>query len=290
MAYEGGDDVGNGGNGYLIRSEVNEYTCRHWGNIPNGSTPPIKHPGYTAISIRYYQNESMPMPVADTTYTACHDINLYGEQDRFDYPRLDLIENVFSVFSSFDSRFDQMSDNRMEIDHLIQKRMLDEYNIKFNGNLFIQPSIDLRQNYGYLLRPLKDSVLNLVYCPSSTTIALSPLVKVVTDYTGDTQGLYFAMLETQKLFTGREKETFDINSSIVLTETQLIKYGFYVKNGIKKRITLDSQIETETIYFYYPFSENLDPLISNGRKYGYVKFYDSRSNTKKIGCVFKSEK
>ena len=290
MAYEGGDDVGNGGNGYLIRSEVNEYTCLHWGNFPNGSTQPIKNPGYTAISIHYYQNESMPMPVADTTYTACHDFNRYGEQDRFDYPRLNLIENVFSVFSSFDSRFDQMADSRLEIDQIIQKRMKDEYNINFNANLFIQPSIFLRQNYGYLLRPLKDTVLNLVYCPSTTTIALSPLVKVVTDYTGDTQGLYYAKLETQKLFTGMENEVYNVNSSLVLTETQLIKYGFYVKNGIKKRINLDSQIETETIYFYYPFSDHSDPLNSNGRKYGYVDFYDPRSSTKKVGCVFKSEK
>lgn len=289
----GGDDVGNGGNNFLIRSDINQYTCLRFGNIPNNPNGNIIDKGRSAMQVYYYQNEYVPNPIEDNPYFVCHDDFIYGPIDSIEFPRLNLIENIFSLYSSFDSRFDPISigpdGRKLEIDQIIQERMKKEYGIEINTNLFISPQIGLRREYGYLLKPIRDINLNIVLCPTNSTLVISPLAKIITEYTGNTQGLYYALLEKQQIFTGTGSQTSTTISEILVSETQLINYGFFIKNGVKNRISLDAQIEKETIYFYYPFSDTLDPLVKNGRKYATVQFYMNNANTKKVGCIFKSE-
>nr|BDT29575.1 hypothetical protein BHI3_30410 [Bacteriovorax sp. HI3] len=279
---KGGDDTGNGGSGLLKRSPVQQYSCILKAGKYSPDNGGVEITSY-ARQFFYYLNEVMPEPIEDNPFYVCHDAQLYGERDSIEFPRLDLISNIFPVYSRFDSRFQSDSSGKMQIDRIIQDRVLKEIGVNYQSDLFFRYRFN-GSSFGYVVRPFLDTYTNSYYCPSSNNFFISPVLKIITEYTGETEGLYLGEMEPQRLVTPNENRT--IIAKLQVAEKNIMKYGFYIRDGLKKRIEYEDQIETETIYFYYPFSDVQDPLIKGSRKIVTVKFADPDSYTKKLGCVF----
>lgn len=283
IASNGGDDAGNGGINYLARAGVYQYTCvtYAWGNNSKGEIVRTD----SAKNYLNYLGDSLPSPVLDTRFYKCHDDAKYGAVDSFEYPRLELIPNAFSLFSRFDTRFGTSSSGKKVIDSLVDARMNEEFNIQTQSDLFKMFSMT-SNSYGYVLKTFVNSKTNEYFCPSSKYNEF-PYVKIVTDYTGDTEGLYLGEFEGKTLNTPSGVAL--ILPTILVSESKLMKYGFFLRDGEKYRVSLESLIETDTVMFYYPFSDSQDPLIKGDRKIVVIRPIKS-SVTKKIGCIFKNVK
>ncbi len=279
----GGDDSGNGGNNFLDRSPVFQYTCLYFGGKTT-TDGKIERTSYARNFFRYL-DEELPDPILGQSMFFCHDFQRYGEVDSAEYPRLETKE-TYSLFNRFDARMQTGPGGRKKVDLLIEKKLQDDYGIGYTSDLFWKNEIG-GSNYGYILRPFWDNSTNRVYCPNLENINVSPLDKVVAEFTGDTEGLYYAIVEKQMIVIGPNTQV--INAELYVSETNLLKYGFYLRDGVKTRVTNDSTLELKTVFFYYPFSDNADPLIKGSRKLATIKFPNSNSFTKKLGCIHKNK-
>ncbi len=284
LSSQGGDDAGNGGLSYLIRTPVNQYMCLNFGAFPN-TNGAVNRNDY-AKTFSYYLEENVPEPIYNNPFYACHDYQLYGEVDSYMYPRLGLFENRFQMYSRFDARFNAGSQWQLVIDEIISKRLDDEYGIKYSGTFFIKSQVN--GSYGYMVRPMQDKYTNKVVCPSSEYFSLSPLIRIITDFTGDTEPLYQGQVERQ-VITG-SNGPYNIETTLRVTETEMLENAFYMKNGLKIRVEYPETIESSTVFFYWPFSKTADPLVQGNRITARVVFPDATANTKKLGCIFKQEK
>lgn len=284
MASNGGDDTGNGGNSYLARAGVYQYTCIGYAGMTNSNGDVVKT-GYARHYLNYL-GDSLPDPILDNPFYVCHDEQLHGPEDSYEYPRLELIPNVATLFSRFDTRFRSTGSGNLVINSIIDERMLSEHGIKTQSDLFRTYDFTNSSN-GYLLRPFINTKTNEYFCPSSEYSDI-PYIKIITDYTGDTEGLYLGEVERQVVKRPDGGSTI-VSTKLLVPESKIMKYGFFLRDGQKHRVTLESLIETDTVMFYYPYSDTQDPLIKGNRKIVVIR--SSGSNvTKKIGCTFKNEK
>ena len=283
IASSGGDDAGNSGNNYLARAGVFQYTCITFAGSTNSNGDVIK----TGLAKSYlnYLGDSLPSPMIDSPFYVCHDDQIYGAEDSYEYPRLELIPNVANFFSRFDTRFARANDGKLVINSIIDDRMSAEHGIITKSDLFYRYEMT-RNSYGFLLKPFINLSTHEYFCPSSK-YSDNPYVKVITDYTGDTEGLYIGEVERQVL-SGPINSVI-INTWLMVTESKIMKYGFFLRDGVKHRVSLESLIETDTVMFYYPFSDSQDPLVKGNRKVVVINQNNSGA-TKKLGCIFKSEK
>lgn len=281
-ASAGGDDAGNGGNNFLKRSSVNQYTCLSFGGKVH-SNGDIERTNYVR-NFLYYMNEVMPDPIESNPFYVCHDEQMYGSEDSIEYPRLELIPNAFSLYSRFDARFQTGSGGKKEIDRMIEKRIMDELDVSMQMDLF--PKFTVGANsFGFMVRPFFNTPSNRFFCPSEENLFVSPIIKIITEFTGQTQGLYVGQMEAQVITEGSVSKK--VYSELQVSEQSLLEHGFYMRDGVKTRLEFEDQIETETIYFYYPFSRIQDPLVKGSRKLVTVRFPANSTYTKKLGCIFK---
>lgn len=282
IAKSGGDDAGNGGNNYLTRTGVSQYTCITYAFEYNTKNEMVRTD--SAKSYLNYLEDRLPAAILDSRLYSCHDEKKYGIEDSYSYPRLDLIPNAFILYSRFNTRFNLMANGRRAIDMTIDLRIKDEYNIKVQTDLF--KIFNLPSSNGFILKPFVNSKTNEYFCPSNKYIDI-PFVNIVIDYTGETEGLYLGELEAKSLSTPNGAEL--VKSTLLVSDSNIMKYGFFLKDGQYHRVTLESSIDTEKVMFYYPFSDSQDPLVKGDRDLVVVRPTED-SATKKIGCIFKSEK
>ena len=283
MASSGGDDAGNGGNSYLARAGVFQYTCIGYVGMTNTNGDVVKT-GYAKYYLNYL-GDSLPDPILDNPFYVCHDDQLYGSEDSYEYPRLELVPNVATLFSRFDTRFGRTDSGKLAINAIIDERMSKEHGITTQSDLF--RGYEFKPSYGYFLRPFINTKTNEYFCPSNQYSDI-PYIKVLTDYTGDTEGLYYGEVEGQ-VVKKPDGSSAIVSTKLLVPESKIMKYGFFLRDGQKHRVSLESLIETDTVMFYYPYSDSLDPLVKGARKTVVIRATNS-SETKKIGCIFKNEK
>lgn len=284
MASNGGDDAGNGGNSYLARAGIFQYTCISYVGMTNTNGDVVKT-GHAKHYLNYL-GDSLPDPILDNPFYVCHDDQLYGPEDSYEYPRLGLIPNAATLFSRFDTRFKRTDSGKLTINSIIDERMLSEHGITTKSDLFRTYDFT-RTSYGYFLVPFINTKTNEYFCPSNKYSDI-PYIKIITDYTGDTEGLYFGEVERQ-VVKRPDGSSHAVSTNLLVPESKIMKYGFFLRDGQKHRVSLESLIETDTVMFYYPYSDSLDPLVKGNRKTVVIRATNS-SETKKIGCIFKNEK
>ncbi len=305
-----------GGNtGALKVTPINQYTCMTYGGKVDGSGNIIRT---TFARIFYYfaSNETpAPIPPAGGTnqsQVVCHDEQLHGVLDSAEWDRLELVPGSFAMWDSTDTRFVAKAENagKLTINKMMEQQLLSEYQVTATLDLFRLISYPNRPtttststtniNLGYMMVPFADEATGKTYCPTAANTSSSnrPLLNILSQYMGDTEGLYLAEKEAETVLDNNTYKT--IYGTMFVRESTLLNYGFYIESGKKIRVATDT-MHSKTIYYYWPTSTTADPLLSGGRKLFTVRTPQTlngnvpsgQSTTeattdKRIGCVPKS--
>ena len=123
-------------NGPLAVHHVSQYTCI----TRSGTSDGINFSWLNALRLHYYYSPNDPppsLPPVTNGQVYCHDVNLHGYSDSPLYDRLEHIPHHFSVWNYRDTRFVDTDGNEKEdINDILAQRLLDEYNIKREVQIF----------------------------------------------------------------------------------------------------------------------------------------------------------
>lgn len=314
-AYEG-DDTETGTIGV---SPVTQYSCLSYGTqISNGTASRTNY-----IKNFYYfpdddRPTGMPAPAPGTIQTVvCHDDQKNPGNDSNEYERLESIPGIYSVWKMSDSLFVVDKDtSKLNIHTILDKRLVNEYGqTTANVNLFATISYPRRPLtsssgsgtadnpvLGYVMGAFKDPVTKRTFCPTTTHFNTStdPLVRLLGDYIGDTEGFYIAEKNAETI-TNSSGESQIIYGTMFVTESIILKHGFYIENNIKIKISESTLHSGKKVFYYWPIRENSDDLMAAGRKLYTVMTLDTingnrpttsataeQATDKRLGCVPKS--
>jgi len=300
--------------GALKISPVNQYTCMTYGGTVD-STGNIIRTNYTRL-LYYYAANEMPAPILppggnSQSLVVCHDEQLHPGKDSVEYDRLELIPGALALFDKADIRFTAKAENagKLTINKILEERLLSEYQITSSGSgisLFYplnfpnRPSTDgvaaQTALLGFAMIPFTASDTGKAYCPNSSHFTGNqPLLNLLGEYMGDTEGLFLAEKEGEMVF--KNGSYVPVYGTMLTKESTLLNYGFYVQNGLKIRAD-SSSLNTKTIYFYWPLSTTADALTQGNRKLFTVRTFDTlngqtisgaptteRTSDKRIGCI-----
>jgi hypothetical protein len=306
----------NDSGGTIKLAPISQYTCLTYGGSVS-STGVITRSTYARVFYYYPANEvPAPIPAAggsNQSQIVCHDEVAHGFVDNALFERLEHIPALFTLWDKSDSRFVK-TNNIMDINSAIQSRLKSEYNVTASIDLFSLVKFANRPNIsstsssqtaaidqGYMMIPFIDSTTNKAYCPTDTQYNGSDAIfKILKYYMGNTEGLYLSEKEPETIQNGSNGYT-TVYGTMFATETMLTKYGFYLQNGIKTKVSDSSTLHTQTIYYYWPASTSMDPLLQGDRKLYTVRYWDQlngnspsgvstsvRPSDKRIGCVPKT--
>ncbi len=308
----------NTGNiGALKITPINQYTCMTYG----GSVDNLGNIIRTSFArlFYYFASNETPAPIPPPGGTAqstvvCHDEQKHPGKDSALYDRLEFIPGHISLWDRSDTRFVIKAENagKKTIDKIIQDRLASEYSITSSGtgiNLFSEVTFPNRPStsttpasnilLGFMMIPFVDGDTGKAYCPTSVQYnGNSPLLNILGEYLPDTEGLFIAEKEGETIQQGSTYST--VYGAILVKESVLLNYGFYIENGLKIRANAAS-MNTKTIYFYYPTSTTQDALTQGNRRLFTVRTFDTlngtqvtsnttteRTSDKRIGCIPKS--
>jgi len=298
--------------GALKVTPINQYTCMTYGGTVT-STGTILRTSYARVFYYFASNETPPpIPPAGGTnqsQVVCHDEQLHPGNDSAEYPRLELIPQAFTMWDKADPRFVNENNSGLTINKTITTRLTNEYGVTATIDLFKLINYPNRPTttststanipLGYMMIPFVDKT-GKAFCPTQSdyNAADQPLFNIMKDYMDDTEGLFLAEKEAETIQDGTSYKT--IYGTMFVTESILKNYGFYIENGVKIRAT-QSSMNTKTIYYYWPVSTSMDPLLQGNRKLFTVRSPDTlngnvptgqstsqKTSDKRIGCVPKS--
>jgi len=298
--------------GALKVTPINQYTCMTYGGTVT-STGTILRTSYARVFYYFASNETPPpIPPAggsNQSQVVCHDEQLHPGNDSAEYPRLELIPQAFTMWDKADPRFVNENNSGLTINKTITTRLTNEFGVNATIDLFKLINYPNRPTttststanipLGYMMIPFLDKT-GKAFCPTQAdyNAADQPLFNVLKDYMDDTEGLFLAEKEAETIQDGTTYKT--IYGTMFVTESILKNYGFYIENGVKIRAT-QSSMNTKTIYYYWPVSTSMDPLLQGNRKLFTVRSPDTlngnvptgqsttqKTSDKRIGCVPKS--
>lgn len=312
-AYEGDDETETGSIGV---SPITQYSCLSYGTQVSGST--VSRTNYIKNFYFYPDDDkpsAMPAPSTGSIQTVvCHDEQKNPGNDKSEYARLEAIPGIFSMWKYGDDRFVlDSSTSKLKIHTILETRLLNEYGqTSANVNLFATMSYPRSPStssttttapvLGYVMGSFKDATTKKAFCPTTTHFNTStdPLIKLLGDYIGDTEGLYIAEKDAETI-TNSSGTSQVIYGTMFVTESIVLKHGFYVENNIKIKISSTTMQAGKTVHFYWPIRENGDDLMEAGRKLYTIRTLDTingnkptssstveTASDKRIGCVPKS--
>ena len=189
---------------------------------------------------------------------------------------------------------------------MLETRLASEFNITgATLNLFrplpyfSRPNSTATVTLGYMMVPFRDDTSEKTYCPTSVHFnGNQPLLNLLGEYMGDTEGIYFAEKEGETILDNGQAKT--IYGTMLARQTTLLRSGFYVQNGLKIKATANT-MDNKTIHFYWPESTTADPLTQGSRKLFTVRTVDTLygnvpsgqatyepTTDKRIGCIPKT--
>lgn len=293
--------IPDGSAGALKVEPVNQYTCMSFGGKIDGNGNVIR----TSYVKKYYyypvSESPAPLPPFQTSVAMriCHDEQLYPGFDSELYPRLENVSNHVIFWDKKDIKFSN-EDGKLRINRILEERLHDEYGITATLDLFRLMRYPSAANnsttaLGMAMVPFIDTVTGRAFCPASGDFKRNnPLFKLLGDYIPDTEGLYFAESSPKAIQDGTTYKTYYSNQ--FATEGSLLKFGFYVENGLKVKAKMDD-LSQRRIYFYWPTSAATDPLEQGNRTLFTIKSPEeiqgtlpasypvSNTSDKRIGCI-----
>lgn len=296
--------------GALKVAPINQYTCMTYGRATD-TVGNIVRTSFARIYYYFPANET-PTPIApaggaNQTMLACHDEQLHPYPDSSEFDRLELIPQALAMWDKSDSRFvaDPKNAGKLTIHKMLEDELASEFNITGSTigifTLLSFPNRPASGNIplGYVMAPFFDTLTQKTYCPTTTHFTgTQPLMNLLGKYMDSTEGLYLAEKEADTILDNKSYVT--LYGTMFVRESTLLTYGFYIENGLKIKASANS-MNSKTIYFYWPVSEEADPLASGGRKLytirspsninGNVPIGQSTSvstTDKRIACIPKS--
>lgn len=302
--------------GALKLTPINQYTCMTFGGISTGTDGQIsRDPGgaYARVFFYFAANETPPpIPPAGGTNQSlvlCHDEQLHPGNDSDEYPRLEMIPQIFAMWDKTDSRFVNENNAGLIINKTLTSRLLNEYSVQvtlidlfklinYPNRPTTSSSSTANIALGYMMVPFTDKS-GKTFCPTQTDYnGTDPLFNLLKEYMDDTEGLYLAEKEAEVIKDNGVYRT--VYGTMFITESVVKKYGFYIENGLKIKADQGS-MNTRTIHYYWPTNDTMDPLTQGNRKRFTVRAPDTlngnvptgqsttqRTTDKRIGCVPKS--
>lgn len=298
--------------GALKVTPISQYSCLTYGGTINDSGQ-LMRTNYSRVYYNFAPNDT-PAPIApaggtNVSSVVCHDEELHPGNDSVEYPRLELIPQSFAMWDKADPRFVNQDGTGFVINKTLTSRLYNEYGISATINLFTLVSYPNRPptastssvspSLGFMMIPFTDKS-GKSFCPTQADFnsADAPLFTIMKDYMDDTEGLYIAEKEVEMILENGAYRP--IYATMLITETKIKAYGFYIENGLKIKAD-QSAMNSKTIYFYWPISPTMDPLIQGNRKLFTIRTFNTINGNipagqpvnqvttdKRLGCVPKS--
>jgi hypothetical protein len=298
--------------GALKVTPINQYTCMTYGGTVN-TAGQILRTSYARVFYYFASNETPPpIPPAggsNQSQVVCHDEQLHPGNDSAEYPRLEMIPQALAMWDKADPRFVNLDSTGFIINKTLTTRLYAEYGVQATIDIFKLINYPNRPTttststanipLGFMMVPFTDKA-GKTFCPTQTDFNNSdqPLFNLLKEYMDDTEGLFLAEKEAETIQDGTAFKT--IYGTMFVTESTVKTYGFYIENGLKIKAT-QSSMNTKTIYYYWPTSTTMDPMVAGNRKLFTVRSPNTlngniptgQSTTavttdKRIGCVPKS--
>ena len=244
--------------GPLKIAPVSQYACL----TRAGETDEVHDFYMSSSKIHFYfvAGRSPQRVSPGNNFLICHDINASGVNDSPLYERLELIPQHFMIWDESDIRFyDQDKNNATDINQHIQKKLLEEYNVRSTINVFTlfrwphHPEVETPPNLGFIMQPWVDSLTGRSLCPTQKHYhGEIPVFKVLRELVGvDTEGLYVAEREALSSLDSKGKIQEAPQDVLLIREKLLKKIWFYFENG-KYFIPDETTAVQKRIYFYWP--------------------------------------
>ena len=261
-------------------SPISMYTCHtyndNWSLVPSG----------TYSKQHYYHlgfNQPNAVPVNENK-NVCHDINIYSSEDSSIFPRLGKTDLVWFAWDLADGRFaDNDSDGRVDINQMIEKRLIDQYDQIRTVNLFrlleLKPSPTQNEIIsGVYMSIFFNAYTGRSFCPGREHYnSDEPLFSILKHLVGlPTEKLVLAKREQVVILDSNGNRTQADEDYLFITEGQANSAWFYYQNGIPK-IASSHDLIHKKVYIHYPF-DKADPF----KKKPHQKTY---SIEREIGCV-----
>jgi hypothetical protein len=298
--------------GALKVTPINQYTCMTYGGRIS-DTGEIFRTSFARVFYYFASNETPPpIPPAGGTnqsQVVCHDEQLHPGSDSAEYPRLEMIPQLFAMWDKADPRFVNPDTTGLVINKTLMTRLYNEYGVQATIDIFKLINYPNRPTtsststanipLGYMMIPFTNQA-GKAFCPTQADFnsANQPIFNLLKEYIDDTEGLYLAEKEAETIQDGSGYKT--IYGTMLITESVLKTYGFYIENGLKIKAD-QSSMNTKTIYYYWPTSSTMDPLLQGNRKLYTIRSSSnlngniptgqptgSVTSDKRIGCVPKS--
>lgn len=271
------DDSSSGPQGPLKIMPISQYTC-----VLRSATQ-IDQDFFFENAIRQHfyfaSNESPPSLSPELTpLVTCHDPTT-GVNDGPLKPRLELIPQDFAVWDLSDLRFVDVDpqDNSPDINTMIQERLVKEFDVDAEVNLFgllswpntPDPEIGA-QNLGIFMQAFVNPETGRAFCPGEDEYySDDPVFQILKEVVGvPTEGLYLAEKEPEALFD-EDGQVEDVpRDTIIIRENLLKKIWFYYENE-KHFVPDERTANTKTIRFYYP-PDTDDPYVKKSTQRVYT--------------------
>lgn len=298
--------------GALKVTAINQYTCMTYGIT--STTTDYFRTSYARVYYYFAANDTpppIPPPGGNTpSLVVCHDEQLHPGNDSAEYPRLEMIPQHFTMWDVADARFVNENQTGLIINKTLTSKLYNEYGItvstpldyfkliSFPNRPTTTSSSTANVPLGYMMAYFIDKS-GKAFCPTQADYNGSdPVFNILKEYMDDTEGLYLAEKEAETIQVGSSYKT--IYGTMLVTESIIKKYGFYIENGLKIKAD-QSAMNSKTIYYYWPSNDSMDPLLQGNRKLFTIRTPDTlngnvptgqlsnaRSSDKRIGCVPKT--
>ncbi len=284
--------------GNLYRVGANQYNCLFSNSVDQN----------LQFKLTYYFGVTPPLAVpAAVQGVQCHSNPFVLDSPA--QPRLDLISNMFALWSPNDPRFyDNDNDGVIDVhDRIIDNTNISDVEVYIPLEWYREPPQAQPENsgdepdeniLGYILIPFVHSENHPTlplhsYCPGTAEYNSSnQLFRELGFMNGvETEGLYIGRRSAQQ-FVDSAGETIDMPlNNILINETQLKSIWFYFDVNGNPQIPNENNLRNLTTYFYWPIGA--DPYQPLGRDLyqvvnGNLNSGAAPTHDKKIGCIPKS--
>jgi len=209
----------------------------------------------------------------------CHDEIKYGEQDSIKYPRLGFESERLNLYDPQQNYFQDKNENeKLDIEDLIEKRLVEEFNLDINlkifGTFYVNTRMIPLKTGGYFLFPFMNKVTNQSFCPTKDDFTGDdPLLHVLGEFISDTEALYMGVTNSPN------------SNHLFLSQTELKVIWYYVNSNGEFAIPSEADFQTRQIFFNWP-ADRADPFILKENQITYsLKNYGHLGANKKIGCI-----
>lgn len=281
---------------------ISVYTCiTRTGSVDASGTPYYNN----AARIHFYfPQDNRPVALRPgQNFLICHDSVLKGDDDNPLHPRMEESPNHFALWDQSDSRFfDADASGKLDINELLSKRLLEEYNMVREINIFGEfrwptapsnPTSSDGQSaggstssgsvaplLGFYMQPWINSSSGRGYCPGLTEYnGNDSLFKILKEVIGvPTEGLFIGVKEEEILSTTTGAVVPAPPDIMFIRESLLRKIWFYYENN-KHYTPNDTTMNQKTIMFYWP-ADTVNPYVKKSTQ----KIYTIRSSNDLTGA------